>query len=105
MRAHNVFMDNKNETFDLSTTIQLKEDLLYSSIGDEIVLMTEESGEYFKLNSVGAAIWEIIKDPISLKDLISRLLNDFDVSEIQCKEEVQSYVNKLNQNKFIKIVY
>ena len=55
----------------LKTTIQLDPELLYSKIGDEIVLLTIESGKYFKIDAVGSRIWEIIKEPISLEALIN----------------------------------
>lgn len=41
-------------TINLDTKLQLDPQLLYSKIGDEIVLLTVESGKYFKVD----ACWE-----------------------------------------------
>ena len=72
----------------LETKIQLDPELLYSKIGDEIVLLTIESGKYFKVDAVGSRIWEIIKEPISIEKVLTQLVEEYEVSLTDCKKDV-----------------
>lgn len=83
--------------------IQLNQNLLYSKVGDEIVLLTVESGKYFKVDSVGSRIWEVIKEPISINSLCKQLMEEYDVSLEQCKEDVMPFLERLQNDNLILI--
>lgn len=91
----------KKEKMNLETTIQLDPELLYSKIGDEIVLLTIESGKYFKVDAVGSRIWEIIKESTSIQILLNQLVEEYDVSFEECQKDVLSFIEKLQQDNLI----
>jgi len=88
-------------TINLQMTIQLDPELLYSKIGDEIVLLTIESGKYFKVDAVGSRIWEIIKEPIIIKLLLNQLTEEYDVSFEQCQQDVMEFLERLKEDQLI----
>jgi len=84
------------------TIYQLKEDILSSQIGNEIVLLDVASGKYFKIDEVGSSIWEHLKEPKSLDNLVEILIMEYDVEKEQCKKDVTKFIGELKTNDFLK---
>ena len=70
-------------------------DWLAAKVGDELVMMSAEKGNYIGLSDVGARIWELIETPQTLDGLVAALLSEFDVSEEVCRAEVDSFLKEL----------
>lgn len=77
--------------------------VLSGKLGNELVMMDIESGNYLNINNVGATIWEMINEPILVEDLLQQLLNRFDVAEEQCKNELFEFLGELNAQKLITL--
>lgn len=86
-----------------NSKIQLDPELLYSKIGDEIVLLTIESGKYFKVDAVGSRIWELIKEPITINALCQQLVEEYDTTTEECATDVISFLEKLLNDKLIHL--
>lgn len=87
----------------LDTIIQLDSSLLYSKIGDEIVLLTVESGKYFKVDAVGSRIWEIIKEPTKIESLCNALTEEYDIALEECFKDITPFLEKLQEDNLILI--
>jgi len=85
----------------LETKVQLDPELLYSKIGDEIVLLTIESGKYFKVDAVGSRVWEIIKEPTTIQALLNQLIEEYEVSLEQCQKDIMPFMEELQKDKLI----
>jgi Coenzyme PQQ synthesis protein D (PqqD) len=75
--------------------IERKGDWLSAQVGDELVMMSAERGNYIGLTEVGARIWELIAQPVELDDLCARLEQEFDVSPEACRAEVRAFLDEL----------
>lgn len=84
-------------------TIQLEPSLLYSKIGDEIVLLTIESGKYFKVDAVGSRIWEMIKEPMTIENLCQALTGEYDISSEECLKDITLFLERLQEDNLILI--
>ncbi len=90
-------------TFTPETIIQRKEDqLLVTTLGDELVMMDTESGNYISINNIGRTIWEKTAEPIAVKELIQFLLNKYNVAEEQCTTETFSFLEKLSEQNLLQ---
>jgi hypothetical protein len=94
----------EQNTLKANQIIQLKEDLLTSKIGDEIVLMTIESGKYFSINQVGSQIWEMIKKPVTAEDVCKELIQEYDVGMEQCLNDTLSFLDKLHHDGLLVLI-
>ena len=63
-----------------------------NKIGEDLVMMNMESGDFVAMNSVGAAIWELTETPISTHHLIQNLLEIYDIVEDQCINETTVFL-------------
>lgn len=66
-------------------------------------MMNLDKGEYFMMNEVGSRIWEIISEPINVKEIINTLRNEYEVDEETCKDTVIEFLGRLDNADLISI--
>ena len=67
-----------------NTIVTQTKELVSSDLDGETVLMSIETGKYYNMDPIGSRIWELIKDPMSVSQLIDILLGEFKVDREQC---------------------
>lgn len=77
--------------------------MLSTKVDDEVMMLGIENGKYYGLNTVGSRIWELIKDPISIQDLCTLLMEEFDVDSETCLSQTIELVDSLLENNCVKI--
>jgi len=65
--------------------------------------MDNKTGDYLGLNKVAYDIWEKLKSPIMIKDLIEYLLTKYNVTEEQCQKNVYRFLNQINKQKILSV--
>jgi Coenzyme PQQ synthesis protein D (PqqD) len=70
-------------------------DWLSAKVGDELVMMSAEKGNYIGLNGVGARIWELIETPQEVGTVCAQLQDEFEVESATCRAEVETFLNEL----------
>jgi hypothetical protein len=75
-----------------------------SEIDNEKVMIDFETGKYFMIKGVGNDIWERVQSEISVDDLISSLLSEYEIDEPTCETQVIAFLDKLNEYGFLKVV-
>lgn len=76
-------------------------DFLATKMGDEMVIMNKESGQFLGLNSVGADIWELLTSPQTLVTLVDQLLKEYKVTREQCALEVRLFTDQLKKQNML----
>jgi len=77
------------------------EQFVSTQIDDELVMMDIQNGNYIKLNKMANIIWEQIKEPLSVNQLIKYLETRFFVNEDQCQNETLSCLDRMNEHNLI----
>ena len=95
-------MDKENKISLDSIVIQNK-DLDATDMDGDLVMMDMLKGRYYSMNSVGSRIWTLIAVEHSVKDLISILLNEFDVDDKTCTDTVLDFLNGIYNEDLISI--
>lgn len=83
------------------TVLQRKGDLLFNEIDGEVVMLSIENSEYYGMDKVGSRIWELLEQPYTLKNLVVKLMEEYEVSEEQCNKDTLAYINKLKDKNLI----
>ncbi|MFN5608027.1 MAG: PqqD family protein [Bacteroidota bacterium] len=76
---------------------------LISQLGQELVLMDTKTGDYLGINAVGTHIWNLLADSKSVQELVTELISLFEVTEAQCKTEVEQFLSDLEKRKMISL--
>jgi len=74
---------------------------LANALGDEVVMMDMDSGDYLGINSVGADIWNLLAQPLTLAELINKTMAIYDVDEEQCAGEVNNFLSKMLEHEML----
>ena len=93
----------KDYGINLETVINKNLEIDDTDLGGEKVMMNLDKGEYFMMNEVGSRIWEIISEPINVKEIISTLRNEYEVDEETCKDTVIEFLGRLDNADLISI--
>lgn len=74
---------------------------LANALGDEMVMMNMDSGDYLGINSVGSDIWNLISEPITIDELIKKITAIYEVNDEQCKNEVNVFLAKMQEHDML----
>lgn len=86
-----------------SAVITLLKKLDTTDLAGEKVMIDFESGKYFLLKGVANDIWEMIQEPISLDEMVSKLLAEYDIDQETCESSVVKFLDQLKEFDFISV--
>ncbi|MGE8078356.1 lasso peptide biosynthesis PqqD family chaperone [Peribacillus loiseleuriae] len=76
---------------------------IVSDMDGETVMLSIHNGKYYNLGELGGEIWSLIKDPMSIQELVTILQSQYDVDQTECEEQVYAFLNQLHGEGLIKI--
>ncbi|CAM3645495.1 lasso peptide biosynthesis PqqD family chaperone [Cohnella lubricantis] len=75
-----------------------------SGMGEDKVMLNVQRGKYYNLGPVGGAIWDRIREPIAIDQLVGSLLAVYKVDPTECEEQVLEFLEKLLEEGLIRTV-
>jgi hypothetical protein len=72
-------------------------------LGDAIILLDAKAGLYFSLDNVGAAIWQLLQQPRTVKEIRQSVLDEFEVAPDICQRDLVALLQDLAARKLIEI--
>lgn len=86
-----------------NTVYSCVEDVLDTTIDNEVVLMSISEGVYIGLDEVGSRIWELLKsNASSIETLCAALQEEFEVDPQTCRTEAQAFLNDMVERGLIE---
>lgn len=90
------------KTLEFDTVIQRNETRFIATDFDaELVMMDLESGTYIRLNKTAKVIWEQLKEPATLDQLVNSFLSVYKVEECICRKEVIACLIKMREEGIV----
>lgn len=86
-----------------SDVISQVEGNVVSDMEGDKVMLSIENGKYYNLGDIGGEIWELIQEPIPFSNLISSLIEQYEVNQDECEKGVQFFLNQLLHDKLIQV--
>ena len=94
-----------NQALHMDTVVVKSDDhLVNSAVGDEMVMMDMQNGNYIGLNNVGTTIWQILSSPIKISELNKQLLKMYEISREDCEQQTFDFLLKLKQQGLLRII-
>lgn len=85
----------------LDSTINKSGELLATDVDGELVMMNIETGKYYGMNTIGAAIWKMIEEPIDVTSICEELEKKFEVDSATCEKEVLNFLHQMESEDMI----
>ncbi|WP_285849094.1 lasso peptide biosynthesis PqqD family chaperone [Metabacillus litoralis] len=77
---------------------------IVSDMAGEKVMLSVEKGKYFNLGEVGGEIWSLIEEKKTVNQLVSELVEQYDVEFDKCKSQVLTFLEVLREEELIQII-
>jgi len=74
-------------------------------LAGEQALFDFETGSYYILKGSADAIWEHIRDGMSVGELSAALTADFDIDIDTCMSAISDFLSALGEQHFIELAY
>lgn len=75
--------------------MRAEERFLSNPLGDETILLDLTSGDYVALNETAARLWDLLREPRTVRELTDALGRDFDVGPEQCLAETLAFLRDI----------
>ena len=87
----------------LETRYRIPPTVMLQVVDDETLLYDSATGLFFSLNDVGATIWEVMNDYETLDDVLSELMEIFEVDRDQLEGDVFAFVTMLAEQNLVQV--
>lgn len=85
------------------TMLVISDDVVFCDLDGETAILNFESGIYFGLDPIGTKIWNSLKKPCKISNLVEMIIKEYDVDEERCKNDVIELINNLKENGLAKV--
>ena len=79
----------------LTTVLSRSPTLVHSEVDGEILMMSIDTGRYYGLGEVGASIWLLLDEPVSVRVVCDRLMDEYRIDRQRCEQEVLAFSQDL----------
>lgn len=76
--------------------------LLQADLGEELLGLDIDTGTCFGFNEVAASVWRRLETPKSFAELRDALLDEFQVSRVQCSDELAELLQTLTERGLVR---
>ena len=92
-----------DSTINLLSVVRASPRQVSTELGAETVILGMEKGRYFGLNEVGARIWALVQEPISVTALCDGLFAEYEVSRAALETDVLEILAELHEQGLIQV--
>ena len=80
-------------------TLRLREEgLNWREIDGEVVVLDTDQSHYLNLNPTGSVLWLMLAQGATERQLVDKLLEEFDVTEATAHDDVVTFVASCREN-------
>lgn len=93
----------KNQAITMKTVIKQSAGNIVSDMDGEKVMLSIHNGKYYNLGELGGEIWEIVKEPTLVKEVVTTLQSQYEVESSMCEEQVITFLGQLVDEGLMEI--
>jgi len=96
-------MTEVNAELSNQTVIVATKDEVSCKLGEEAAILGLKNSVYYGLNAVGARIWELLREPKSLLEVQTAIVNEYDVSAEQAEKDLLQFMRGMLAEGLIEL--
>ena len=90
-------------TITTATTVMASKDQVFCDLAGEAAILNLKNSVYYGLDTVGARIWTLVQEPITVGAVQDAILREYDVEPEQCERDLLDLLRKLAAEGLIAI--
>jgi hypothetical protein len=83
--------------------VTVSKDQVACDMAEESAILDLKSGQYYGLNPIGTRIWALIQKPTPVVDILSKLLNEYEVDAQRCERDLLTLLGELERKGLVEI--
>ncbi|HEX9484988.1 MAG TPA: PqqD family peptide modification chaperone [Gemmatimonadaceae bacterium] len=87
-----------------NSVVVASEDQVSTTVGEEVVILGMHDGVYYGLEHVGSRLWELLRAPRRVSDLVAAITADFDVEADRCEQDLLPLLERLAERRLVREV-
>ena len=95
-------MENQLD-MELTQKIARSDNFVFNEVDGELVMMNIETGAYASLNETGKSIWTLLDAPKSLSEVVSSLVEEYEIDQATCEKEVMPFVENMLKSEVLTL--
>ena len=85
------------------TQLSLPDDVLFRTVGDEIVILDLQSGTYYGLDPVGTRFWLLLDELHDFDAVVARMEEEFEIDRETLERDLLELVGALREAKLLRV--
>ncbi|HTZ49050.1 MAG TPA: PqqD family protein [Verrucomicrobiae bacterium] len=82
------------------------QEVVSRKIEGEVIIVPIRSGvgdlnSLYTLNPVGSVLWDFMSDKHTVNEMVNRVCDEFEVSETQAEQDIETFLESLLQEKLV----
>ncbi len=91
--------------FSSDTSVVATKNQVYSELEGEAVILHLGSGTYYGLNAAGAHIWDMLRQPRKVAEILAEMMDRFEVDSDRCERDLIGLLQRLSDEGLIEVVH
>ena len=87
-----------------TTTITINENALVQKVGEEMVILDAQSGQYYTLNEMATEILEHFKKGHTVAEVIDHVCNEYEVDKSEAQADIHNMLSTLISKELVLLV-
>lgn len=79
----------------MTTRFRRSAEAMSADVGDDVVALHVPRGFAYGMEGVTAAVWQMLGEPRSEPEIISNLLDNYEVDEAQCRADILELLDEM----------
>jgi len=86
-----------------ASRVVVAKDQVSCGLADEAAIVNLKNGVYYGLDSVGARIWNAMREPVTVAQIRDALLGEYEVEPLALERDIRSFLVQLADQGLIEI--
>jgi hypothetical protein len=92
-----------NESLGVSSIVVMAKEQISCPLGDESAILNLQNSMYYGLDSVGARVWVLLREPRRVEDLRDVLVSEYEVESVRCEQDLLELLEKMREEGLIEV--
>jgi len=88
---------------EMTSVVVASKEQVSCELAGEAAILNLKNGSYYGLNTVGATVWDLIKEPISVGELHSAVLERYDVEPERCADDLLNLLAEMLEHGLVEV--
>lgn len=88
----------------LESVVRVSESQVSALLGDEVVILELQTGQYYGLEGIGPAVWKLIQQPALVRDVRDAIVRSYEVDESVCERDLLALLEEMVRRQILELV-